>query len=215
MPQPILSSKKYSDYHGLTDDQVVQQAQQGNKVAIEYLLKKYQNFVKAKSNSYFLVGAGRDDIIQEGLIGLYKAIKDYEVQRQASFRSFAELCITRQIITAIKTATRQKHQPLNSYSSLNKPVFNQESDRTLLDILESSELYNPEQTFITNQSYDFLEEKIQEILSDLELEVLEEYLEDKSYQEIANNLDRRVKSVDNALQRIKSKVSDLLEEHNF
>ncbi|GAB6099831.1 RNA polymerase sporulation sigma factor SigH [Halanaerocella petrolearia] len=215
MPKPTLQAKEYSNYRDMTDDEIIKEAQQGNQLAIEYLIKKYKNFVKAKSKSYFLVGADQDDIVQEGLIGLYKAIRDYEVDKLASFKSFAELCITRQIITAIKTATRQKHQPLNSYVSLNKPIFSQESDRTLLDVLENSELYNPEKIFVTNQSCSFLEESIKEMLSDLELAVLQEYLKEKSYQEIARTLDRHVKSVDNALQRVKNKINDFLEKHNL
>jgi len=199
----------------MTDDEIVKCAQDGSQLAIEYLLKKYKNFVQNKARSYFLVGADRDDIVQEGMIGLYKAIRDYRIDRLASFRAFAELCITRQIITAIKAATRQKHQPLNSYVSLNKPIYNQESTRTLLDVLQGEKLTNPEDLFISQEAYELLETSIKEMLSDLEKNVLLEYLKGKTYEEIAKALDRHVKSVDNALQRVKRKLEEFLEKHDI
>src|SRR5690554_5638413 len=123
----------------LNDEEIVQAACTGNNQATEFLINKYKNFVRAKARSYFLIGADREDIIQEGMIGLYKSIRDFRPDKLASFKAFAELCVTRQIITAIKTATRQKHIPLNSYVSLNKPIFDEESDRTLLDVIRSEE----------------------------------------------------------------------------
>jgi len=210
-----LNYQEYIDYDNMTDDEIVEYAQSGDKLAIEYLIKKYKSFVKIKSRSYFLIGADREDIIQEGMIGLYKAIRDYRIDKLASFRAFAELCITRQIITAIKTATRQKHQPLNSYISLNRPIFSEESDRTLLDVLRSSKLSNPEELFITYESYEILETSIKKMLSDLELKVLMEYLKGKSYQDIAISLKRHVKSVDNALQRVKRKLEEFLEKNDI
>ncbi|MFW5986412.1 MAG: RNA polymerase sporulation sigma factor SigH, partial [Halanaerobiales bacterium] len=138
---------EYEDYSQLSDDELIKYVHDGDSKAEEKLIKRYKNFVLAKSRSYFLVGADREDIVQEGMIGLYKAIRDYKIDRLASFRAFAELCITRQIITAIKAATRQKHQPLNSYISLNKPIYDEESDRTLLDVLKGGKLYNPESLF--------------------------------------------------------------------
>jgi RNA polymerase sporulation-specific sigma factor len=164
-----------------------------NDIALEYLIKKYRNFVKAKARSYFLIGADREDIIQEGMIGLYKAIRDFKGDKLSSFRAFAELCITRQIITAIKTATRQKHIPLNSYVSLNKPIYDEDSDRTLLDILSGTKVTDPEELMINREEYNDIEFKIGEILSDLEWRVLMLYLEGKSYQEIAVELKRHVK----------------------
>lgn len=205
----------YEDLSDSSDDELVEYVHEGNKEAQEILIKRYKNFVMAKSRSYFLVGADREDIIQEGMIGLYKAIRDYKIERLASFRSFAELCITRQIITAIKAATRQKHQPLNSYISLDKPIYNEESDRTLLDILKGSKLTNPERLFISKESYDLIERKIAEMLSDLEFDVLQEYLKGKSYEKIAETLDKHVKSVDNALQRVKRKIESFLENHDI
>ncbi|MGM0437857.1 MAG: RNA polymerase sporulation sigma factor SigH [Bacillota bacterium] len=205
----------YEDLSDLSDDELVEYVHGGNNEAQEILIKRYKNFVMAKSRSYFLVGADREDIIQEGMIGLYKAIRDYKVERLASFRAFAELCITRQIITAIKAATRQKHQPLNSYISLNKPIYNEESDRTLLDVIKGSKLTNPERLFISKESYDLIERKIVEMLSELEFDVLQEYLKGKSYENIAETLDKHVKSVDNALQRVKRKLESFLEKHDI
>ena len=205
----------YEDFTQMSDDELIEHIHQGDCEAQEVLIKRYKNFVLAKSRSYFLVGADREDIVQEGMIGLYKAIRDYRIERLASFRAFAELCITRQIITAIKAATRQKHQPLNSYISLNKPIYDEESDRTLLDVLKSGKLSNPEQLFIGKETYQLIEGEITDMLSDLEYDVLQEYLEGKSYQDIADSIDKHVKSVDNALQRVKRKLEDFLEKNNI
>lgn len=198
-------------YENMLDEELVITARNGDKEALEYVINKYKNFVRAKARSYFLIGADKEDIVQEGMIGLYKAIRDFKTDKLSSFRAFAELCITRQIITAIKTATRQKHIPLNSYISLNKPIYDEESDRTLLDILTSVKITNPEELVINQEELSSIELKISEILSDLELEVLSSYLQGKSYQEIAADLDRHVKSIDNALQRVKRKLERYLE----
>ena len=194
-----------------SDEEVAVEAKDGNSIALEYLINKYKNFVKAKARSYFLIGADREDIIQEGMIGLYKAIRDFKGDKLSSFRAFAELCITRQIITAIKTATRQKHIPLNSYVSLNKPIYDEDSDRTLLDVLSGTKITDPEELMINREEYYDIEFKMCEILSDLEWKVLMLYLEGKSYQEIAVELCRHVKSIDNALQRVKRKLERYLE----
>lgn len=201
-----------ADLRSMDDESIVFMAKDGDVVALEFLINKYKNFVRAKARTYFLVGADHEDIIQEGMIGLYKAIRDYRNDKLASFRAFAELCITRQIITAIKTATRQKHIPLNSYVSLNKPVFDEESDRTLLDIVTTTKITNPEQLLISQEEVADIEQKMAELLSGLEKEVVALYLEGKSYQEIAKQLDRHVKSVDNALQRIKRKLELYLDK---
>ncbi len=155
----------YEDY---TDEQVVEMYRQGDQMASEYLINKYKNFVRAKARSYFLIGADREDIIQEGMIGLYKATRDFRPDKLASFRAFAELCITRQIITAIKTATRQKHIPLNSYVSLNKPIYDEDSDRTLLDVICGNKVTDPEELVINQEEYEDIGEKMTEILSALE-----------------------------------------------
>ncbi|RJX25042.1 MAG: RNA polymerase sporulation sigma factor SigH [Dethiobacter sp.] len=206
-----LDLLKVEEYEDKTDEEVVTEAKDGDSIALEYLINKYRNFVKAKARSYFLIGADREDIIQEGMIGLYKAIRDFKGDKLSSFRAFAELCITRQIITAIKTATRQKHIPLNSYVSLNKPIYDEDSDRTLLDILSGTKVTDPEELMINREEYNDIEFKIGEILSDLEWRVLMLYLEGKSYQEIAVELKRHVKSIDNALQRVKRKLERYLE----
>ncbi|MBQ6326858.1 MAG: RNA polymerase sporulation sigma factor SigH, partial [Clostridia bacterium] len=191
------------DFDSMTDEQVVILAQETDGPALEYLLNKYKNFVRTKARSYFLIGADHEDIVQEGMIGLYKAIRDYKAERLSSFRAFAELCVTRQIITAIKTATRQKHIPLNSYISLNKPIYEEDSDRTLLDVITEEGMSNPEEMIIDREDLSVIEGKIGQMLSDLEKEVLVRYMEGTSYVEIAEEMGRHVKSIDNALQRIK------------
>jgi RNA polymerase sporulation-specific sigma factor len=202
----------FSSFESLTDEEIVFDAKDNNNTAaLEYLINKYRNFVRAKARSYFLIGADREDIIQEGMIGLYKAIRDFRNDKLSSFRAFAELCVTRQIITAIKTATRQKHIPLNSYVSLNKPIYDEDSDRTLLDVLSGSKISDPEELVISQEEFIDIEEKMGEILSDLEWKVLMSYLDGKSYQEIAGDLERHVKSIDNALQRVKRKLERYLD----
>nr|WP_275107280.1 RNA polymerase sporulation sigma factor SigH [Sulfobacillus harzensis] len=200
-----------SSYETMLDEDIVNEAREGNGEALEYLIHKYRNFVRAKARSYFLIGADREDIIQEGMIGLYKAIRDFRNDKLASFRAFAELCITRQIITAIKTATRQKHIPLNSYISLNKPIYEEDSDRTLMDVISTSRVSDPEEMVINREEFGDIEEKMGEILSDLEWKVLMSYLDGRSYQEIAVELKRHVKSIDNALQRVKRKLERYLD----
>jgi len=204
----------YKDKYGdMTDEEIVLLCHNGDTSAEEYLLNKYKNFVRSKARSYFLIGADHEDIVQEGMIGLYKAIRDYKQEKLSSFRAFAELCITRQIITAIKTATRQKHIPLNSYVSLNKPLYDEESDRTLLDIIMEGNAGNPEDLIINQENLGNIHQRINEVLSGLEQEVLSAYLDGKSYQEIAESLGRHVKSIDNALQRVKRKLEKYLEEN--
>lgn len=200
-----------SPYEFQCDEEVVEAFRAGDSEALEYLINKYRNFVRAKARSYFLIGADREDIIQEGMIGLYKAIRDFRGDRLASFKAFAEICITRQIITAIKTATRQKHIPLNSYVSLDKPIYEEDSDRTLLDVICVSQVCDPEELIINREEFNGLEHKMSEILSELERQVLMLYLDGRSYQEIAVDLRRHVKSIDNALQRVKRKLERYLE----
>ena len=202
------------DYGEMPDEEIVEQFRNGDEMAQEYLIVKYKNFVRSKARSYFLIGADREDIIQEGMICLYKAIRDYRGDKLSSFRAFADLCITRQIITAIKTATRQKHIPLNSYVSLNKPIYDEDSDRTLMDVLSGMRITDPEELIISQEEIDDIELKMGEILSPLEWKVLTYYLDGKSYQEIAEILGRHVKSIDNALQRVKRKLERYLEKRN-
>jgi len=195
----------------LDDELLVIMVHEGHSRALEHLITKYKNFVRAKARSYFLIGADREDIIQEGMIGLYKAIRDFRGDKFSSFKAFAELCITRQMITAIKTATRQKHIPLNSYVSLDKPIYDEESDRTLLDVICGTKVTDPEELIINQEEFDDIELKMSEILSDLERKVLMLYLDGRSYQEISVDLKRHVKSIDNALQRVKRKLERYLE----
>ncbi len=200
------------DYILLTDEELVVKAQEGDCYAQEFLINRYRNFVRVKSRSYFLIGADKEDIVQEGMIGLYKATRDFKYEKLASFRAFAELCVTRQIITAIKTATRQKHIPLNSYVSLNKPIYDEESDRTLLDVISTTRITDPEDLLISREEFDLIEEKMSKVLSPLEWKVLNSYLEGKSYLEIAADLNRHVKSIDNALQRVKRKLEKVIDK---
>lgn len=201
-----LVRRDTAHYHEMLDEDLVERARRGDDRAAEYLINKYRNFVRVKAKSYFLIGADREDIIQEGMIGLYKAIRDFRREKLTSFRAFAELCITRQIITAIKTATRQKHIPLNSYISLNKPIYDEDSDRTLLDVISSIKVSDPEELVIDQEASATMRDQIKKNLSELEHKVLTAYLEGKSYQEMANELNRHVKSIDNALQRVKRKL---------
>ncbi len=194
------------DNNLVVDEEILKEAKAGNDQALEFLINKYKSFVRAKARTYFLIGADREDIIQEGMIGLYKAIRDFRGDKLSSFRAFAELCITRQIITAIKTATRQKHIPLNSYVSLNKPIFDEESDRTLMDVISEEKMVDPEEMIINREEFAGIEVKMGEILSSLEWQVLSLYLQGRSYQEIAVDLNRQIKSIDNALQRVKRKL---------
>ena len=204
-------------YKRAKDEELVLMAQNGDDAAQEHLLNKYKSLVRAKSRAYFLIGADTEDIIQEGMIGLYKAVRDFNDEKNASFRSFAELCVNRQMITAIKAATRQKHQPLNSYVSLNKPVYEEESEQTYMDFLQSSSdsLLNPEALLIGQENKNFLEDQMVKNLSSFETRVLILYLQGRSYFEIAHVLDKPEKSIDNALQRVKKKLEKFLEEKNL
>ena len=201
-------NEKYLQFE---DDELIGLVHTGDSEALDYLIQKYRNFVRAKARTYFLIGADNEDIVQEGMIGLYKAVRDFKGDKLSSFKAFAELCITRQIITAIKTATRQKHIPLNSYVSLDKPIYDEESDRTLMDIISGTKVLDPEELIINQEEFDDIELKMAELLSDLERKVLALYLDGQTYQEISEELNRHVKSIDNALQRVKRKLERYLE----
>lgn len=201
---------KYSKFSSEDEEIIIKRAQSGDGEAVEYILEKYRNFVRAKSRTYFLIGADREDIIQEGMIGLYKAIRDYDASSGTNFKTFADICIIRQIITAIKTATRQKHMPLNSYVSLNKPIYDNENENALLDSLSGKDRLDPEEIMINRERYNIIEQKIADALSKYESEVLKLYLEGKSYVDIACSLKKSEKSIDNALQRIKKKIERLV-----
>lgn len=203
------------NFSDMTDEEIVKIIKEtGNHDAQDYILDKYKRIVKLKARSYFLSGAGSEDIIQEGMIGLYKAVRDYQADRNASFRVFADLCINRQIITAIKASTRQKHIPLNSYVSLNKATFDDDSSQSFIDFIPEEDLSNPETVFIGQEDKNLIENHIGKVLSGFEIKVLHLYLQGKSYAEIALEVNKPEKSIDNALQRVKRKVEKFMKDKN-
>lgn len=209
MPQ---TEKQKTDYADMEDEEVLTYVHKGCKLGIEHLIEKYKPLVRAKARSYFLIGADREDIVQEGMIGLFKAVRDYKDDKSIPFKIFAEMCITRQIITAVKTATRQKHIPLNSYVSLNKKVFDEDSDKFLIEVIQEVSIANPEELFINKEQFTVIESRVMELLSPFEKEVLAKYLAGITYQDIAKHLKKPVKSVDNALQRLKKKIEKSVQE---
>ena len=199
-------------YDSMTDDELLGLHRAGDARAEETLYARYKQIVRSKARTYFLVGADHEDIIQEGMIGLYKAVMDYQFDKAASFRGFAELCITRQIITAIKSATRKKHIPLNTYISFNRSVYEGENERPLIDVLTSTRISDPEEVLIGRESYAAVADSIEHSLSKLEHNALGLYLYGYSYQQIADMLQITTKSVDNAIQRVKKKLEARLKE---
>lgn len=191
----------------LEDEQLVARSQAGDTLALEVLLQRYRRFARAKARTYFLVGADADDVEQEGLIGLYKAARDFRADRQSSFRAFAELCVTRQVISAIKAATRQKHQPLNRYVSISGVRGSDDpGEASVEDLLDDHRVTDPADEVVSQEQIEAMRRSMAENLSGLEVDVLRLYVEGKSYQEIGSHLGRHVKSIDNALQRIKRKL---------
>ena len=180
------------DYSNMEDEEVLTYVNAGSRQEMEYLIEKYKPLVRAKARSYFLVGADREDIVQEGMIGLFKAVRDYKPEKKIPFIAFADICITRQVITAVKAATRQKHIPLNSYVSLNKKVFDEDSDKYLIEVIEEASITNPEELLISKEEISFIESLVIELLSPFEKEVLRKYLSGITYQEIARKLDKPV-----------------------
>lgn len=197
------------------DREYISKIKAGDRVALNCIMEKYQNFVYMKAKPFFMVGAEKDDIIQEGMIGLFKAIKGFDEDKEVSFKVFADLCVRRQIMTAIKASTRQKHMPLNSYLSLNKTAFDDESDREVIEMLDAETVPDPLDTITTHETYQKVEETMNKVLSDFELKVLNEYVNGASYVEIANKLDSHVKAIDNAVQRIKKKVDKHLSDERI
>ena len=197
-----------SKYHKLTDEQIIDEIKNGNEEALVFLLEKYKDLVNSKVGKYFIIGAEREDTIQEGMIGLFKAIKSYNSEMQSSFKSFANICIERQLITAIKTSNRQKHQPLNSYLSLNTAAYdnNEDDNVELLETFNSKTIEDPLETIMKREQYNEVENAVNKNLSDFEKKVLNSYLNGESYNAIAERLDTPVKSVDNAIQRIRKKA---------
>ena len=204
---PMTDEQRENErFQSMPDEEVVVLAQQGDGQALAYLLNKYKNFVRSKARSYFLIGADHEDIVQEGMIGLFKAVRDFDITKQPTFRGFAEICVKRQIITAIKAAGRQKHMPLNSYVSLSDPVYEDNADRTLVDMIAERQSADPEEIFLRRERAEMINAEIEDKLSDLEKTVLSLYLGGMNYQEIASELKRTPKSIDNALQRVKHKL---------
>lgn len=197
-------------YEELKDEELLSLCSQSDKCAEEELLHRYKNFVRKKVRAYFLVGADHDDIVQEGMIGLYKAIRDYKPEKNDNFKAFAELCITRQVITAVKTSQRNKHAPLNSYISLNRPVFDNEGDTTFFDLLTQKTASDPEEMIVDAEAVREIHDKATSVLSKFELSVFELFMQGCSYTEIAKQANKTPKSIDNALQRIKKKISAVL-----
>ena len=201
---------KEQNYNNMSDEQLLQEIKENNsEEALEFLICKYKELVNTKVGKYFMIGAEREDIVQEGLIGLYKAIKDYKIGMQNSFKSFANLCIERQLITAIKTSNRQKHMPLNSYLSLNMTAYNGEengNETEVVDVLDANVIEDPLDTITKKEYMNTVGTVIDNSLSDFEKKVLNRYVQGESYIKIAQKLDMPVKSVDNAIQRIRKKT---------
>ena len=201
------------NYNNMSDEQLIEEIKENNnEEALEFLICKYKDLVNTKVGKYFMVGAERDDIIQEGLIGLYKAIKDYKIGMQNSFKSFANLCVERQLITAIKTSNRQKHMPLNSYLSLNGVAYEDDEDSNLMDIFNAHQIEDPLDTITKKEYYKTVESAIDKSLSTFEKQVLDRYMQGESYVQIAEKLDTPVKSIDNAIQRIRKKAIKSINE---
>ena len=204
-----MSNKLYSfgnKYEALTDEEIISKIKLGDTNAQNYLLEKYSDLVNIKANKFFLIGAEDDDMFQEGMIGLYKAIKSFDSEKQNSFKTFANLCIERQLITAIKTSNRQKHMPLNSSFSLNLSAYDENDDTSVLEVLDTKTIEDPLDTITKKEYYEFIESRIDQNLSSFEKQVLNRYVQGESYVDIASKLDTPVKSVDNAIQRIRKKA---------
>ena len=197
-----------NQFDKLTDEQVILEIQKGDKQALSYLMNKYKELVNIKVSKYFMVGAEKEDIVQEGLIGLFKAIKMFKEDKNNSFKSFANMCIERQLITAIKSSTRQKHMPLNSYLSLNASAYDNEEENgmELINTLNNKTVEDPLETLMKKEYYEQIETSIEKSLSSFEKQVLDQYVKGYSYVTIAKQLDAPVKSVDNAIQRIRKKA---------
>lgn len=205
--EAVTGTEMLYDLDEVADEELVERYRGGQELAMDVLLTRYRGFTRTKARPYFLAGGDKDDIVQEGMIGLYKAIRDYDPGRQASFKTFADVCITRQILTAVKAASRQKHSPLNSYVSLSTPTESEEGHlRALPEILGTPQISDPAELLISSEDLEGLNLAFAEVLSDFEAEVLHLFVEGKTYREIARIVGKQEKAVDNALQRVKRKV---------
>lgn len=208
--------EKETSYHQMTDEEIISAIKEGDEQALAFLLEKYKDLVNGKVSKYFIIGAEREDIIQEGMIGLFKAIQNFDSQKQNTFRTFANVCIERQLITAIKSSNRQKHIPLNSYLSLNTSAYQNEDDSVeLIDTFDSNTVEDPLETIMKKEYFQEVENTIDKTLSKFEKQVLHCFIQGESYGTIAQKLDAPVKSVDNAIQRIRKKaIKNMFEEGN-
>ena len=197
------------NYNTLSDEELVELSASGDKRATEIIFSRYKNLVKNRAKAYYLAGADHDDIVQEGMIGLFKAIRDFDITKQPVFSSFADLCIKRNMITAVKSSTRKKHSPLNTYVSLSEPVFEDNEERTLEEMIIEKNSSDPEEMFLQRAKTEYLNQEIESKLSNLEKSVLVRYLNGMNYNDIAEELNRSSKSIDNALQRIKHKLNKI------
>ena len=208
-------TEERQDLEGLEDLDLVKRVRDGDERCLEALLSRYRNFARSKARSYFLAGSDKEDVVQEGMIGLFKAIRDFDLSQDTPFRAFAELCISRQILTAIKTANRQKHQPLNSSVSLDAPAYGDEKGESSVgDNLVATTLSDPAELVISAQEIEAIRDSMRDNLTELEGDVLRLYMDGKSYEEIAGALGNHVKSIDNALQRIKRKLQRHLDQRD-
>lgn len=211
----MLDAKIYhfeSEYANISDEKLIEIIKNGDKKALNYLLNKYKDVVHMKASRFFIIGAEREDMIQEGFWGLYKAIQSFDPEKQNSFKTFANLCVERQLITVIKTSNRQKNIPLNSSFSLNSAAYDENDDMSVLDVLDTNTVEDPLETIIKKEYYENVENKIAQNLSKFEKNVLNKYIQGQSYVDIANSLSAPVKSVDNAIQRIRKKAIKCLDE---
>lgn len=206
MEEVCMFFKVDDNFNNMADEDLITLIKSGDKHALDFLLNKYKELVNVKVGKYFIIGAEREDSVQEGMIGLYKAIRDFDKEKQNSFKTFANLCIERQLITAIKTSNRQKHMPLNSYLSLNNTANEDDDGMTLMETLDSHLMEDPLDTITKKEYYKTVEDAIERSLSDFEKQVLRRYIQGESYVSIAEKLDAPVKSIDNAIQRIRKKA---------
>lgn len=203
-----------NEYTQMTDEKLIENIKNEDHIALNCLMKRYNDVVNMKANKFFMIGAEKEDIVQEGMIGLYKAVKSFDIEKQNSFKTFANMCIERQLITAVKNSNRQKHIPLNSSVSLNAAAYDDNEDMDKIDILDIKTLDDPSEIIAEREYFESMEAKIKEALSEFELQVLHEYEKGKSYADIANKLNAKVKSVDTAIQRIRKKANKIKQNIN-
>ena len=195
-----------NNYNSMSDEQLISLIKADDKYALDFIIEKYKDLVNMKVSKYFIIGAEKEDIIQEGMIGLFKAIQGFDINKQNSFKTFANMCVERQLITAIKTSNRQKHMPLNGYLSLNTAAYEDDEDTTVLEVFDSHQTEDPLDTITKKEYYKRVEDAIDKNLSDFEKQVLARFIKGESYVTIAEKLDTPVKSIDNAIQRIRKKA---------